>query len=237
MILSEILKDEFVQRALAYAEKHHGDQKYGDQPYKTHLLRVMEVLAEETLLEDFNQDPDERDWEISRVFAAAALHDTLEDTDANEWDMLGVFGTYTMQMVHALTKEQDLCRKCAFNRTVAALNSSPWARRIKLCDRIANMEASRKNPGRTLSMYLKEYPAFKELIHAEEDKTYWARLETLFKGHNERAYLQTDAGHRYIGTQFIYAKPFTKDPSLPREGRGDGAAEIIAEDLRRIQGR
>jgi (p)ppGpp synthase/HD superfamily hydrolase len=165
--------------AMGYAIAKHGDQKYGDKPYSDHLRAVAQLLyilarPEEDVVDD--------------VMAAALLHDVLEDTDARPEEIEQLFGANVLEIVRACTKtDEDLCRRCAFRRTVKALKVNRWALPVKLADRLANMQNSLANRSTHLNMYVREYPEFKQLLHDGTWAELWVALDDTFKKGQEKA--------------------------------------------------
>ncbi|WP_040797082.1 HD domain-containing protein [Nocardia higoensis] len=120
--------------ALALAAELHRDDRYGREPYLTHLLRVaIRVISHYEV-----HDPD--------VVAAALLHDSIEDhtaklgaTREQALDVLaGQFGRRVADIVAAVTNpERDpaVDRHTQYREhIVEALEHAPWARVVKLSD-------------------------------------------------------------------------------------------------------
>lgn len=153
--------------AKTFADKHHGDQKYGNEPYNVHLKAVDDVL------DRFNvTDPNLR--------AAAWLHDTLEDTNASYEEVSAEFGEVVAQIVNAVTDGPGDNRKERKSHAYPKIRATPGAVAVKLADRIANVESGGK-----IDMYKKEYPDFKrELFNKGDDPTVqrmWHHLDTLLR--------------------------------------------------------
>lgn len=175
MTFKEALSRPIPSMALGFAIAKHGDQKYGQDPYSVHLLRVAQIVFEVC-------NPNEN-W-VDDVLAAAILHDVLEDTDATEEVVLGMFGKKVVDIVKACTKyDDDLCRKCAFRRTVKALLSTDWALQVKLADRLANMQKSNIDQSPQQKMYVREYGDFKSLLFRDvkSDAKLWYELDKAFE--------------------------------------------------------
>lgn len=170
----EVLSRPLVATALGFAIAKHGDQKYGQDPYSVHLLRVAEIVY--TVGKP-------NGWWLDHVLAAALLHDVLEDTQTTEEELLGIFGKEVLAIVKACTKtETDLCRKCAFRRTVKALKTTDWALPVKLADRLANMQKSNAEQSPQQKMYVREYAEFKGQLWADESyPEFWYHLDKAFE--------------------------------------------------------
>jgi guanosine-3',5'-bis(diphosphate) 3'-pyrophosphohydrolase len=156
--------------ARTYAELAHGDQKYGDKPYHTHLRAVREVLVE------FGYTDDDH-------LAAAWLHDVLEDTATSSAQLESIFGPAVTGLVYAVTgvgKNRKERNATAFARMV----THPGAIILKLADRIANAEACAKGHDHRLEMYRKEHPGFKaklaplcDALNDPQVPLMWERLD------------------------------------------------------------
>ena len=82
---------DLIDRAVAYAESKHKDQKRKDgSPYIIHPLAVAEIVAEMGLDTD--------------AVLGALLHDCIEDTDASFDDIAKRFGTTAAELVEGVTK-------------------------------------------------------------------------------------------------------------------------------------
>ncbi|HTE50109.1 MAG TPA: HD domain-containing protein [Kofleriaceae bacterium] len=160
--------DELVERARARAIAAHGDQRYGDQPYRVHLEHVEEVVRR------FPHTPVMR--------AAAWLHDAVEDTPLTIEEVAAELGDEVAAIVAAVTDQPGANRKERKARTLAVLRAaSPEARAVKLADRIANLEASRRNGRDDLfAMYVREHVELRRQLHvAGEHDAQWTLLESL----------------------------------------------------------
>lgn len=154
------------ERARDFAVLVHGDQRYGDAPYVAHLAAVREVLHDVGINGD--------------IAVAAWLHDVVEDTEVGVIDL--DFGKHVGDLVWAVTgvgANREARTACAY----AKIPHVAGAIRLKLADRIANVEASAdgRNP-KMLALYKAEYPAFKAaLCDAEAGlravRALWARLD------------------------------------------------------------
>lgn len=175
MKFQDLLSRPKVAQALGFAIAKHGDQKYGDKPYQVHLLGVAEVIFGVFGVMD--------EQTADTVFSAALLHDTLEDTDATSQEIRDLFGSDVLDIVQACTKtDDDLCRSCSFKRTVPKLEATPYAKMVKMADRLSNMRNSLANRSSHLNMYVREYREFKYLLHQEgELEKLWEQLDAVYK--------------------------------------------------------
>ena len=157
------------QQAKEFAIKAHGDQKYGDEPYSFHLQMVRNVLIE------FNFTDED-------YMCAAWLHDCLEDTDATRIELEELFGSTVADFVFSVSgfgHNRKARNADIFNK----LSQNTKAIPLKLADRIANCRISQSGGG-LLSMYQKEYPAFKIAfvgLTGDKEKLMWIELDELLK--------------------------------------------------------
>jgi (p)ppGpp synthase/HD superfamily hydrolase len=153
-----------IYQARDFALRAHGDQKYGDLPYGVHLFDVVQVLR------DF--DATNSEWK------AGFLHDVLEDTATTSDQILDLFGEDVLRLVYACTGEGKTRydrNQCIYER----INAYPPAAKVKLADRIANVEAA--TPGdRHWRRYKAELDSFRAVIRPHVPASMWARLERNF---------------------------------------------------------
>jgi (p)ppGpp synthase/HD superfamily hydrolase len=150
------------ERALAWAREQHDGQLYGGRPYDTHLLAAAEVLRDC----GYGGDP--------VLMSAAYLHDAIEDTSATRDQIAALFGTRIAGIVDAVSDPDGDTRaekKAAAYPRIRAIDD---AVRVKLADRIANVEAG----GPPAAKYAAEQEAFRrELWKPGVADAMWARLE------------------------------------------------------------
>ncbi|MFD6401682.1 HD domain-containing protein [Nocardia sp. NPDC060249] len=160
---------EFDQReieAREFALAAHGDQRYGDHPYVTHLAAVRGVL------DDFGYG--------GELALAAWLHDVVEDTPVTAEDVELRFGREVLDLVWAVTgigPDRKARNRDAYNKIAA----HPKAVILKLADRTANAEAS-PPASSWMGMYRTEHPTFKAHLGGllADDPTVarmWERLD------------------------------------------------------------
>lgn len=147
--------------ARSFAIAAHRDQRYGDEPYETHLAAVVRVL------EDFGYGETHR--------AAGWLHDVVEDTPVPLAEIARRFGAEVAAMVDAVTG-LGATRAERNARIHAGLLACPAAAPVKLADRIANVEAA--PPGSEhAERYRREAEAFAVAVRPAVPPAMWARLE------------------------------------------------------------
>ncbi|MFD3707198.1 HD domain-containing protein [Nocardia sp. NPDC058658] len=161
---------EFDQReieAREFAIAAHGDQRYGDHPYVTHLAAVRRVL------DDFGYD--------GELAMAAWLHDVIEDTAVTAADVESRFGRPVLDLVWAVTGIGP-DRKARNQNAYDKIAAHPRAVILKLADRTANAEAS-PPASSWMGMYRTEHPTFKAHLGGllADDPTVarmWERLDS-----------------------------------------------------------
>ena len=159
-----------------FAAVKHGDQKYsGGLPY-THHLAAVEAVAR-------------RFWATGELlgpisstdfFTACWLHDVVEDTPTKLKEVEEMFGSDVANLVGAVTNEPGENRKIRAALTYPKIRQAGYAAvGLKLCDRIANVEAG----GKLVDMYRKEHEDFKRALYTpDENETLWRHLDELLKG-------------------------------------------------------
>ncbi len=141
-----------VSRARGFAIEAHGPQRYGDQPYVTHLDVVADLL---------------------KPFGASAqtvgyLHDVIEDTAVTAEQVREGFGDLVAQCVKLVTDEPGIDRsdrKAKTNAKLSAVHGElQLALIVKAADRLANLRMSARagNDNSKLAMYRREHPAFRD---------------------------------------------------------------------------
>ncbi|MGE0633280.1 MAG: HD domain-containing protein [Pseudobdellovibrionaceae bacterium] len=157
-----------VQKAREFAIRAHGNQKYGKDPYKVHLEQVVEVMNRF----QYGGDPE--------LVACAWLHDVVEDTEVSLEQVEALFGARVKDIVCRLTDEPGSTRRDRKLKTYPKVKGHRDATIIKLCDRIANIEASFYLLEKFM-MYRSEYPEFRENLYVSGmAEGLWSYLEYLY---------------------------------------------------------
>jgi guanosine-3',5'-bis(diphosphate) 3'-pyrophosphohydrolase len=131
--------------AFIFAITKHRGQLYGKKPYALHLAQVVSVLY------DFNVNQYE-------YVVAGFLHDLLEDTNTTAEEIYEAFGSQVEMLVQAVTTHGNT-RNEKLVQLLRQLTACPKAIPLKLADRIANVEACRRDNNQTLlNMYRNENP-------------------------------------------------------------------------------
>lgn len=172
-----------LHRALKYAYRHHKKQDRDGEaplPYLTHVADVVNKLRY------FGGETDEE------VLAVAMLHDVLEETEATEAEIRERFGDRVADLVVELTREEP-------SEEVAALlpadelyelrsqllldgiaRMSPPAMRVKLADRLSNLEGARATrPEAKLRQYEAQSRRLLDRIPRDVCPELWDRVRAL----------------------------------------------------------
>jgi (p)ppGpp synthase/HD superfamily hydrolase len=161
------MKNFSMKNVEVFALKAHERQKYGEKPYEVHLRQVVNILKEEGYSDN------------SILIAAGWLHDVIEDTNFSAEEIEQKFGFEVRDIVYRVSDESGESRKERKLKTYPKIKGHKEATIIKLCDRIANVEASMTVP-KKFKMYFDEYPEFKShLYQSGVADSLWARLEKL----------------------------------------------------------
>jgi guanosine-3',5'-bis(diphosphate) 3'-pyrophosphohydrolase len=128
----------------------HGDQKYGKKPYSHHLEHVVSVAKRFGWREE------------GAVGTCCWLHDILEDTDATYEILRAYFGEYIADTVLSVTDLEGETKEDVFSKRT---KNNKWGILVKMCDRIANMEAClAEDKNELLVRYVREYALFRQYL-------------------------------------------------------------------------
>lgn len=161
--------DNKIINAIALAKKVHEGQKYGEDDYTEHLLTVVENLT--------RYDVATLDMKV-----AGWLHDAVEDTDLTIEEVRTEFGDRVADLVYAVTTEDGKNRRERNARTYPKMATVPGAIRLKLADRIANVESCWATQDTKLFMYQREYRKFRQALRDPSDAkalVMWNHLDQL----------------------------------------------------------
>lgn len=109
------MMDDLLQKAIEFATEKHKGQMYGDKPYITHPLAVLERVKKVT--------------NSPYIQAAAVLHDVVEDCEVTNWDVEKVFGHGVADIVLFLT---NTCNSYA--AYIETVSDHQAARVVKIAD-------------------------------------------------------------------------------------------------------
>ncbi len=124
---------DLLTRAFEYAcEKHEGQTRKSGEPYMTHPLEVMDIIADLRL-------------DVASL-CAGLLHDTVEDTDATVEEVGENFGEDVAFLVDGLTKlnkihfnTREEAQAASFRKMLIAMSRDLRVILVKLSDRLHNM--------------------------------------------------------------------------------------------------
>jgi guanosine-3',5'-bis(diphosphate) 3'-pyrophosphohydrolase len=157
------------KKAREFARTAHRDQRYGSGSFfDEHLARVVATLLR------FGEDN-------PTLLAAGWLHDVVEDTPVTIETIRSEFGDEIADLVDRLTDERGGSRRERQHKTHRKIRAVVGAVRIKLADRIANVEACIETQSPLLDrMYRKEYARFREDLYSPGTyRDMWEHLDRL----------------------------------------------------------
>lgn len=167
-----IVRSDF--RAEMIARGFHEGQEYDGLPYATHLEDVVKILH------IFGTKPQACETH-EEVISAAWLHDVLEDTLLHPQTFTSLFSQRICQLVKLLTDAPGKNRDERHEKTWPGIAEDQTATRIKLADRLANVNSAFKlmnSEKDFLQMYHNEQKLFKKALYTPgQNEDMWARLE------------------------------------------------------------
>ena len=156
---------------IAFASEKHKNQVYSlDRPYTYHLRAVRDTVFRFLAYIPYGTP-------LEVVTLAAWGHDLIEDTGVTREELTERYGVEVSDLIWRVTNEPGVNRKARHDATHGKIKECPAAVFLKLCDRIANVEAGGKT-----NMYRKEWHEFKAALYTEgEFDVLWDTLEKLLK--------------------------------------------------------
>lgn len=121
------------------------------------------------------------------IRSACYHHDSIEDARIHYDTIRRLFGDDVAEIVYALTNDKGRNRKeRESDKYFEGIKNTMYATFVKLCDRIANVEYSKRTSWKPeskykLQMYANEYARFKDHLYDEKYKEMFDYLETLFE--------------------------------------------------------
>lgn len=146
-----------INRAQMVAERAHATQQYDIYPYMFHINQVLNISQQLGYDES--------------IQVACILHDTLEDSDLSYNDIKKNFGESIAEIVYAVTDELGRDRKERKLRTYHKIRANWKATVVKICDRIANVEHSKKYNKGMYDMYIKENMDFISNVYSGDNNS------------------------------------------------------------------
>lgn len=172
---------EFVRKAAEYAILCHEqtNHTYDGWPYSLHLESVYEYALKYRHL-----IPKE---DINDVLAACWCHDTIEDTRQTYNDVKKVTNTAVADIVYAVTNNKGKTRTERADATYYnEIKLQPYATFVKLCDRLANIEYSKRKESRMFEVYKNEHHHFVLMTYDIKYDEMFAEMESLLNLTNEQ---------------------------------------------------
>lgn len=154
---------------IVFASEHHKNQTYSwDRPYTYHLRAVRDTVYKFMPYLPYGIP-------VEVVVLGAWGHDLIEDTGVTQDELASRYGQEVAELIANVSNElTDAETFIKIRKSVAAVF-------LKLCDRIANVEAGGKT-----AKYRKKHLAFKAALYREgEMDPMWEYLEKLFEGDRE----------------------------------------------------
>lgn len=125
-------------KAISYAAEKHRNQRRKDQdasPYINHPIAVATVLASEGNVDN------------EKILLGAILHDTVEDTETTFKDLEDIFGSEIADIVKEVTDDKTLPKATRKELQIEhAVHASPYAKQIKIADKICNIRDILRTP-------------------------------------------------------------------------------------------
>ena len=156
---------------IAFASDKHKTQTYSwDRPYTFHLRAVRDTVLRFLPYLPYGVS-------VEEVVLGAWGHDLIEDTGVTREELTERYGEEVSNVIWHVTDEPGKNRKERHAATYGKTRQSPAAVFLKLCDRIANIEAGGKT-----QMYRKEHLEFKAALYKENEmEPLWEHLETILE--------------------------------------------------------
>lgn len=148
-------------------------QRYQSLPYTHHLQTVANFVTGYAVIEELPMD------EVQDLILAGWLHDTVEDTKTKLKEIEELFGLRVAALVGAVTNEPGENRRARHAATYPKIRAEPHAVLLKLCDRLANVQAG----GGMLKVYRREQEDFRRALQTPgQYDILWGVLERALSG-------------------------------------------------------
>lgn len=150
---------------IAFAIEAHQkvNHLYDGKPYSVHLAMV--VINAYKYIDYVANDTD--------VISACWLHDTIEDCRLTYNDIQKVAGQRVADIVYAVTNEKGRNRKERANhKYYEDMRKVAWARYVKLCDRLANVQYSKSTNSDMFRKYQEEHSTFMNYMFPDPTETF-----------------------------------------------------------------
>lgn len=174
--MQENTKIDRVFAAREFAVAAHGDQKYGDEPYVSHLDDVATLCLHHLQMIGVMESVGDKTMQfrplIVDCLVAAYLHDVLEDTEKTEGDISLAFGPEAAHVAASLSdppgknrKERKMMLHARLESVDERTSYGSVVLAVKAMDRLANLRKCRDGGNTSLlEMYQKEALAFRKAV-------------------------------------------------------------------------
>lgn len=172
--LSKTLSSQLVTSAKNYAIRCHTEtnHRYDGKPYETHLEMVVYYACKYAYLIDKNAHKE--------VIASAWTHDVIEDCRQTYNDVKVELGLPVAEITYALTNEKGKSRAERANSLYyEGIRNTPFARYVKLCDRLANVAYSKEQESIMIEGYRSEHLNFMKELYIVGYEPMWNELDDL----------------------------------------------------------
>lgn len=147
---------------------------YNGAPYSLHLAMVVSYAYK---FLDLIPDVDKNQ---QNVIYACWLHDTIEDCRLTYNDIKLVAGVEVADIVYAVTNEKGKNRsERANDKYYEGIRKTMWAKFVKMCDRMANVEYSLSTNSGMFQMYKKENANFLNKLFGTDFHNYKPMIDEL----------------------------------------------------------
>jgi len=158
----------YVKRAKYHKSKQFGidshasvNHKYDGKPYSVHLKLVHKYGKRYIyLLGNLSK------YKIEHILGICWLHDLIEDCRLTYNDVKSYCGYMAAEIVFALSNEKGKFRRDrANNKYYDDMKKVDYAVFIKLCDRLANIEYSKRKSSGMFNVYKNEHAEFRKKLY------------------------------------------------------------------------
>jgi len=162
-----------LQETRLWCSTAHGEQMYGPYPYPHHLRKAEDVAIR------FG-------FRSIIIRKGIWLHDVIEDCHLSVALLIAAgHDRRSVMMAYAVSDGEGATRKEKKAHTYEKIRTTPGAKIVKLCDRIANVEFSSSALGdpSKFKMYRDEYAEFQRQLRDRTEldlEPMWRHLDSLF---------------------------------------------------------
>ena len=151
-------------KIIAFAIDAHNkvNHSYNNYPYSLHLSMVAMYATKFIDCLPFNVHED--------ILDACWLHDTIEDCRLTYNDIVKISNLNVADLVYAVTNEKGKNRKERANdKYYEGIRNTPFAKFVKLCDRLANIKYSKDTNSNMYYKYKEEHEHFLKSLFPDEN--------------------------------------------------------------------